>query len=262
MYDATIGILTYKSRDMLEGCLNSILSHHWSRRYEIIVVDNCSQDGTTEMVEQKYPAVWLIKNSSNKGVAPARNQIIKEASGNFIIFLDVDTLVHPESLDTLIQVMESHLETAIGGPKLVYRDGKIQLSCRPFPSLLNIIIEGTFLRDWFPNSKFVKNYTMEDWPHDKMREVDWMYGAALIIRRGALEKIGLFDESFFYLYEDIDICFRAKKAGYKIYYIPQATVTHFLERERKGIFHKKIHYHIRSILIYLFKDYYRYSFQN
>lgn len=262
MTDATIGILTYNSKELLKDCLTSILSRPWKRKYQILVVDNNSSDDTAAMVAQCYPSVRLIKNTVNRGVAPARNQIIRNAIGNFIIFLDVDTLVHPGALDTLIEVMEENPQAAIGGPKLVYRDGSLQLSCRPFPSFLNIVIEGTFLRGWFPDSHFVKRYTMEDWNHDEMRSIDWMYGAALVVNKAVLDEIGHFDERFFYLYEDIDICFRVKKAGYQIYYIPQATVTHFLEREHKGIFHNRIHHHIRSILIYLFKDYYRYSLQN
>jgi GT2 family glycosyltransferase len=152
--------------------------------------------------------------------------------------------------------MDQHPEVAISGPKLLYGDGTLQLSCRPFPSPLNILIEGTFLRDYFPNSRFVKGYTMEEWDHTELREVDWLYGACLIIRHSALERLGYFDDRFFYLYEDIDLCFRAKKLGMNVLYIPQAEVIHYLERERKSIFHPRIMVHIRSILLYLRKDYY------
>jgi GT2 family glycosyltransferase len=168
----------------------------------------------------------------------------------------VDTYVFPESLKTLVEVMDRHPEVAIGGPKLLYGDGSLQLSCRPFPSPLNILIEGTFLRDYFPGSRYVKDYTMQDWNHAGLREVDWMYGACLIIRRSVIDRLGAFDEGFFYLYEDIDLCFRAKKLGMKILYIPQAEVTHYLEREQKSVFHPRIVNHIRSILRYLIKNYY------
>jgi len=168
----------------------------------------------------------------------------------------VDTCVLPGSISTLVKVMDQHPGAAIGGPKLVYGDGRLQLSCRPFPSVFNAAIEGTFLKDWFPSSRFVKEYTMEDWDHGEMREVDWMYGACLIIRRDSFDKIGLFDEKFFYLYEEVDFCFRAKKQGFKVIYIPEATVVHFLERERKGILHPKIRIHVKSILRYLMKDRY------
>jgi GT2 family glycosyltransferase len=224
--------------------------------WEVRVVDNASNDGTVEMLQEKFPYVRLIKNPYNRGVAPARNQILRQAQGRYIVFLDVDTCLLPGSVSALVKVMDQHPRAAIGGPKLVYGDGRLQLSCRPFPSILNIAIEGTFLKEWFPSSRFVKEYTMEDWDHGQIREVDWMYGACFIVRRENLEQIGAFDEKFFYLYEDVDFCFRAKKEGFKILYIPEATVVHFLEREEKGIFHRRIRNHVKSILRYLMKDRY------
>jgi len=253
---ATIGILTYHSRELLKGLLESIQRHRWEHSYEIVVVDNDSADDTIPMVEKLWPSVRLVRNPVNRGVAPARNQIFRMSECEFVIILDVDTEVHPGSLDTLVNTMREHPEAGIAGPKLVYGDGRLQHSCRPFPSPMNIAIEGTFLRDWFPKSRFVKDYTLEDWDHQELREVDWMYGAALIIRKSVLDRVGLFDEGFFYLYEDIDLCFRVRKSGIKILYDPQAVVTHFLPRERKGILHNRIGVHCRSIVRYLLKDYY------
>lgn len=253
---ATIGILTYHSKDLLKGLLESILGNRWEYSYEIVVVDNNSADDTISMIETRFPSVRLVKNPENLGVARARNQIFRMSECEFVIILDVDTVVHPGSLDTLVSSMRKHPEAGIAGPKLVYGDGRLQHSCRPFPSPWNIAIEGTFLRDWFPRSRFVKEYTLEDWDHGELREVDWMYGAAWILRKRVLDQVGHFDEGFFYLYEDIDLCFRVKKNGFKILYDPQAVVTHFLPRERKGMFHNRIGVHCRSILRYLLKDYY------
>lgn len=256
MFDVTIGLVTWKARDLLRQCLDSLEANLDGLSVEMWVVDNNSHDGTLEMLRERYPVVSVIKNSVNRGVASGRNQIIEQAGGRYLTFLDVDTRVLPEALKTLVQVMNQHPEVAVGGPKLLYGDGRLQLSCRPFPSPMNILIEGTFLRDYFPNSRFVKDYTMEEWDHAEPREVDWMYGACLIIRRNLLDTLGHFDEGFFYLYEDIDLCFRARKLGMKVMYIPQAVVIHYLERERKSIFHPRITTHVRSILRYLRKDYY------
>lgn len=258
---ATVGILTWNSKDLLRGCLDSIFQNSWRHPFEVLVVDNDSADDTVAMLEAEYPGVRLIRNPENRGVAPARNQIFHAASAPYVIFLDVDTEVHPGSLDGLVDVMEAHPDAAIAGPKLVYEDGSLQLSCRPFPGPFNIALEGTFLRDWFPRSRFVTEYTMEGWPHDELREVDWMYGAALIVRQRCVPKMGVFDEGFFYLYEDIDLCFQAKKEGFKVLYDPRATVTHFLRRERRGLFHGAIKVHLRSILRYLLKDYYGIGFR-
>lgn len=254
--DVTVGIITWKAKELLRQLLDSVEACIGEVNYDIIVLDNQSGDGTVEMIENEYPGVKLIKNKRNEGVAPARNKIFKMAEGRYILILDVDTKILPGAIEVLVQAMNDHPRAAIGGPKLIYGDGSLQLSCRPFPTLLNIIIEGTFLRDWFPNSRFVKAYTMEDRDHNKIGEVDWMYGACLIIKKECLDAIGLFDEKFFYLYEDVDLCYRAKKLGYQIIYLPEATVIHFLQRERKGIFHPRIGSHIKSIFRYLLKDRY------
>ena len=259
--DATIGILTYRSKELLRGCLRSIFDVAWRRNYDVMVIDNASGDGTAEMVESEFPSVDLVRNPTNVGVAPARNQIFNRAAGRYVIILDVDTLVHPGSFDVLLDVMDKNPDAAIAGPRLVYRDGALQLSCRPFPNPLNIVLEGTFLRELFSKSRFVVNYTMEGWDHAEQRDVGWMYGAALVVRKSALAKIGLFDEGFFYLYEDIDLCFRARQAGFRNLYVPDAVVTHFLDRERKGVFHPRIGTHVRSITRYLLKDYYGVAFR-
>jgi GT2 family glycosyltransferase len=254
--DLTIGIITWNARSLLQQLLDSIYQAIKDVRFEVVVVDNGSIDGTLEMIKGEYPEVLIVENASNRGVAPARNQLLRKASGRYVLSLDVDTTLLPNgAVETLVSTMDSHPEAAIGGPKLVYKDCSLQLSCRPFPSPLNILIEGTFFRNHLANSRFVKGYTMEDWDHGSLREVDWMYGAALMIRASILNTIGYFDEAFFYLYEDIDFCFRARNAGYKVLYIPDAVVCHHLEREERSILSKTLWVHLRSIRRYLFKDY-------
>jgi len=253
--DVSIGIITWNSKELLTGLLDSIRSNAGDVEYEIVVVDNHSEDGSIEALESTYPEVILIKNPTNEGVTKARNKMLKKAGGRYILSLDVDTTVLPGAIPALVAAMDEHPEAAVGGPKLMYRDRSLQLSCRPFPSPLNILIEGTFLSEHFPNSRFVTEYSMCNWDHSELREVDWMYGAALIIRRSALDEVGLFDEGFFYLYEDIDYCYRARRLGKKVIYIPQAEIIHFLEREKKSVLHSRIGVHVKSILRYLIKDY-------
>lgn len=253
--DISIGIITWNSKALLTQLLDSIRANGGELEKEIIVVDNHSEDGTIQELESNYPEAILIRNSTNEGVTKARNKMLKAASGRYILSLDVDTTVLPGAVPALVAAMDENPEAAIGGPKLLYRDRSLQLSCRPFPSPLNILIEGTFLRDYFPNSRFVTEYSMSNWDHAELREVDWMYGAALIIRGSAVEEIGLFDEGFFYLYEDIDYCYRARKLGKKVIYIPRAEIIHFLEREGKSVLHSRIGVHLSSIFRYLRKDY-------
>ena len=255
MTDVTVGIITWNARELLRQLLQSVYKNIEGVRFEVLIVDNGSKDGTIEMLEKDYRDVRLIQNPVNEGVAPARNRILNGAQGRYILSLDVDTTIYPNAVEPLVRVMDENPHVAIGGPKLVYKDGKLQLSCRSFPSLLNIAIEGTFLRKHLSNSRFVRAYTMEDWDHRTQREVDWMYGACLIIRKDALRAIGGFDEKFFYLYEDIDFCYRAKRLGKGVLYIPSAVICHHLEREARSIFNRTIFIHIRSILRYLVLDY-------
>jgi N-acetylglucosaminyl-diphospho-decaprenol L-rhamnosyltransferase len=256
--DVTIGIITWNAKDLLAQLLDSIRASVENVRYEIVLVDNGSTDGTLEMVKTEYPEVILLENAANLGVAPARNQLLRKARGRYILSLDVDSTLFPNgAVETLVSTMDKHPEAAIGGPKLVYKDGSLQLSCRPYPSPLNILIEGTFLRKYLPHSRFVKGYNQEDWDHGSLREVDWMYGAALLIRSSVLDRIGLFDEAYFFLYEDIDLCFRARMAGYRVFYIPDAVICHHLEREERSMFSKTLWVHLRSIRRYLIRDYLR-----
>ncbi len=254
--DITIGIITWNARELLKQLLDSVFLSVKEVSFEVVVVDNGSSDGTLEMLKGSYPEVVLVENAENLGVAPARNQLMHTARGRYILSLDVDTTLYPNgAVETLVATMDQHPEAAIGGPKLVYKDGSLQLSCRPFPSPLNIAIEGTSLKKCAPNSRFVKNYTLEEWDHNSLREVDWMYGAALVIRSSLLDTIGYLDEAFFYLYEDIDHCFQARRKGYKVLYIPEAVICHHLEREERPLFSKTLRIHIRSIRRYLLKDY-------
>ncbi len=254
--DITIGIITWNARDLLEQLLDSVYASVKEVSFEVVVVDNGSTDRTLEMIDSDYRNVILVKNARNLGVAPARNQLLRKARGRYVLSLDVDTTLYPNgAVETLVAIMDRHPGTAIGGPKLVYKDGSLQLSCRPFPSPMNILLEGTFLKRYFPNSRFVKGYTLEDWDHAGLREVDWMYGAALVIRSSVLDELGYLDEAFFYLYEDIDLCFQARKRGYKVLYIPEAVICHHLEREERPLFSKTLRTHLRSIRRYLVKDY-------
>jgi len=256
--DITIGIITWNARELLRQLLDSVFLSIQSVSFEVVVVDNGSSDGTLEMLRESYPEVVRVENPENRGVAPARNQLMRASRGRYILSLDVDTTLYPNgAVETLVSVMDRHPEAAIGGPKLVYKDGSLQLSCRPFPSPLNILLEGTSLKKYVPGSRFVRDYTLEDWDHGSLREVDWMYGAALVIRTSLLPTIGSLDEGFFYLYEDIDLCFQARRKGYKVLYIPEAVICHHLEREERPLFAKTLRIHLRSIRRYLLKDYVR-----
>lgn len=262
--ELTVGLITWNAKDMLRDVLDSLKEGMEGVDGEIVLIDNHSTDGSVEMVKKDYPDVVLVENAENRGVARARNQILAPARGRYIVFVDVDALVHPGSMRKLVDAMDARPDAGIGGPKLVYRDGTLQLSCRPFPNILRIVFEGTFLRRFFRKTALVRNYTMEDWDHNDTRSVDWMYGACLIIRRELFAELRGFDEGYFYQYEDIDLCWRAKQLGYDVIYVADAVVTHFLDREAQisggdprdawtPFSHPLIKQHIRSIVRFLWR---------
>ena len=255
--DLTIAISTWNQKALLEQLLDSIYASVANVSFDVHVVANGSRDGTVEMVRERYPEVDLTVFKENIGIGGARKHLLGNARGRYVLSLDVDTTLFPNgAVETLVSTMDEHPDAAIGGPKLVYKNGSLQLSCRPFPSPMNILIEGTFLRNYFPLSRFVKDYTMEDWDHNHLREVDWMYGAALIIRTSLLKEV-VYDASFRHKYEDMDHCFQARKAGYKVLYIPDAVICHHLEVENKFDFSKALVDHVRSMTRYMVKDYLR-----
>lgn len=257
--DVTLGIITWNAKALMRQLLDSIREQVHGVAYEIVVVDNDSHDGTKEMIKAEYPEVRLFENERNVGVGPARNRLLRESRGRYVLSLDNDTtMLANDAVGILVRTMDAHPNAAVSGPKLVYKDGSLQLSCRPFPRPLNILLEGTGLRRWFGTTRWVLDYTLERWDHATLREIDWMYGAALMIRRSALPKLGLFDEGFFYLYEDVEFCLRAKRLGYQILYIPDAVICHHLEREGRSVLSKTLQVHVRSILRYLRRLYFGY----
>lgn len=198
--------------------------------FEVIVVDNASTDGSADMVAEEHPWAKLIRSERNLGFSAGNNLGIKAASGRSVLLLNPDTLVHPGALAALVQFADSHPEAGIIGPRLLNADGSIQYSCRSFPTLATGFFRNTFLGRLFPKNRFNRDYLLTDWDHNAVREVDWVSGAAMMIRREVLDQIGLLDEGFFMYCEDVDICYRAHRAGWKVMYCPDAVITHMIAR--------------------------------
>jgi GT2 family glycosyltransferase len=247
MKDVTIGIATWNAAGLLRDCLLSIIENVIGLTYEVVVVDNGSVDDTSKVMKEEFPDFIYIRNEVNEGVARARNKCLDIADSRYVILLDVDTIIFPGSLEILVEVMDRNPQAGIGGPMLLNPDGSIQMSCRTFQTPLTVLFRGTFLSKLFPNSRFMRNHLMADWNHEKIRSVDWMMGACHIIRREALSDIGKLDQGFFYLYEDVEYCWRAKKQGWGMLYIPQSRITHIYQRQSTAGFNKMTVKHIKSI---------------
>ncbi len=246
-HDVTIGLLCYRDKQFIDDLLASIEVAGGQYRYQWILSDNGSTDGTREMVREKYPYVLILENGDNLGVAAGRNRLFWNSTAKYTMILDSDTLVQPGAIDTLVETAEKYPNASLIAPKLVYRDGSLQLSCRPFPKFHHVLIEGTKYRKFFEWTGIPSRVDMRNIDHDQFMEIDCVYGAAMLMRNRFLHEVGGFDEGYFYQYEDYDLCFRLKNAGHENWYQPSATVTHFYEREERGVFHARLKTHLKSI---------------
>lgn len=246
--DLSIVIVTYNSSIFIKECIGSLLNQSDLLKKEIIVIDNASSDDTAKIIKFNFPAVNLLQNYRNLGFAKANNHGAKVSQGKYILFLNPDTIIQNATLEKMIQFMEINSDAGIIGPKLLYPDGSLQFSCRQFYTVRAILMRRTFLGKLFPNSKSLKNHLMSDWNHNTIKDVDWVLGACLMIRRDILEKAGYFDEKYKIYFEDVDLCYRVKKLGYKVYYFPEATAIHYHQRESAKKLSMKTIWHILSAI--------------
>ena len=231
----SVCIVTYKARDLLRDCLNS-LSSHTALDYEVIVVDNGSGDQVAEMLAGEFPAVRLIENATNLGFTFPMNQALKEGNGKYLLQLNPDTLILPEALDRMISFMESNPKIGICGPKVLNRDGTLQKSCRrgePTPMAVISYFLGLSAR--FPQSKRFGGYQLNYLKEDETSAVAGVSGSCMMIRRDVLDDIGYLDERFFAYQEDADICRRARETGWQVYYYPAAQIIHFGGQGGSGV---------------------------
>ena len=248
----SVVILTWNSARKIQTCLES-LPAGLTVAHEVIVVDNGSRDDTVALLRGRFPNVRIIANCNNRGVAPARNQGIRCARGEYILILDDDTIVHPGALDQLVQLLCTRPEIGLCGPKLVDAHGQLCLSCRLFPTLTDK------LGRRFPSAltrRASRHAELADWAHDTLRPVDYMIGACQLIRRRALDDVGLLDEHFFYGPEDVDLCLRMHQAGWQVVYQPAAVVTHAEQRIARSVFSRLGWKHLQGLAYYFRKHRY------
>jgi len=222
----TVVIVSYNTREILSNCLDALFSNSMSKEMEVFVVDNDSRDQSAAMVSERYPQVHLIANRQNLGFAAANNQAFRQASGEYIVLLNPDAYVGPSSIPNAVRFMESHPECGLCGGKIISPEGRLEPSARRFPSPLTKLLTLSGLRAKFPSSRWLNWHEFGDFAHDRPMEVDWVPGTFTIVRKAMLDSIGPFDERFFIYYEETDLCLRAKKAGWKVFFIPDAEVMH------------------------------------
>ena len=226
----SVTICSWNTQSDLRDCLQSLQDAHNEASFEVIVIDNNSEDGSPDMVEREFPSVRLFRMSQNLGFTGGHNYAMEQRLAPHVFLLNSDANVHPGAISGLLNFIEANPQAGIIGPKVLNPDGSLQLSCRRFPNPLAALFRNTPIGKLFPNNPFTRDYLMLDWDHDKPREVDWVSGCAFMVRSDLIEKIGTFDPEYFMYCEDVDWCFRTWQAGYKVMYVPDAVVTHAIGR--------------------------------
>jgi GT2 family glycosyltransferase len=226
--DLSVCIVTYQACGLLRDCLHSLYKNASGLDLEAIVVDNGSTDGVAEMLRQEFPQVQLIENPANAGYTRPMNQSLRAATGRYLLQLNPDTLILPGALEALLAFIEVHPEAGICGPKVLNRDRTLQKPCRRGePRPLAVISYFTGLSRLFPRSRLFGGYLLNYLDEDQLHEVAGVSGSCMLVRRETVTEIGYLDERFFAYQEDADYCFRARQAGWKVFYVPQAQIVHY-----------------------------------
>lgn len=219
-------IVSWNTQSLLRRCLETLKDELSGIEHEVYVVDNASADGSAPMVAKEHAWVHLLANRENRGFAAANNQALALATGQYLLLLNPDTEVLPGSLHTLVQFLDEHSDAGVVAPQLLNSDGSIQRSCRQFPTFAGMLYELLGLSRLFPGRAQFRQYKMLDWNHDDERQVDQPEGACLLTRRAVIDEVGALDEGFFMLFEEVDWCYRVKKAGWQIWFTPSAQIVH------------------------------------
>ena len=237
--DLSVVVVSWNTRALLSKCLTTLKSELDSLgpnfKSEVFLIDNNSADGSAEMAAAEHPWVNLTANKENLGFAKANNQAFRVAKGRLVLLLNPDTEVQPGAIAVLLDFIDSHPDAAIVAPQLLNSDGSVQRSCREFPTFMGMVYELIGLSKMFPDNQTFGRYKMLDFNHDTERQVDQPEGACLLVRRSVMDKVGMLDEGFFMLFEEVDWCYRIIEAGYQIWFTPRAQVIHHYGQSIKQV---------------------------
>ncbi|HEY3284791.1 MAG TPA: glycosyltransferase family 2 protein [Armatimonadota bacterium] len=272
--DLSVVILNWNTSDDLKRCLKSVESeaagvtapatvgggnrdpHTGSQvSVEVVVVDNASSDGSAGMVREEFPWARVLENARNLGFSAGNNRGIEQSRGRYVLLLNPDTVVHAGAFHELVWFADRHSDAGVVGAKLLNRDGTLQYSCRRFPKMADGLFRHTPLGKLMPRNKFTRGYLLMDHDHGAEAEVDWVSGAAMLLRREVLDQVGLLDAKFFMYCEDVDICYRAKQAGWKVLYCPSSVITHLIARASDQNAARMIIQHHKSMYRFFRKHY-------
>jgi N-acetylglucosaminyl-diphospho-decaprenol L-rhamnosyltransferase len=229
-------IVNYYNSAPLKNCLESIYRTLQNISFEVIIVDNSQKDSGMASLRQSYTQVRYILNSTNTGFAKANNQAVQSAQGEFLLFLNPDTILTDQAIEKMQEHLRSNPDIGALGPKVLNTDGSLQYSCRRFPTLLTGLFNRySLLSRWFPDNPYSVRYMMKDFSHDEIREVDWLSGCCLMVPRVIFDQAGGFDEHYFLFNEDVDLCRAIHQNGFKVKYFPFAEITHHISTSNSKV---------------------------
>jgi N-acetylglucosaminyl-diphospho-decaprenol L-rhamnosyltransferase len=242
-------VVTYQSRPYLEPLLDSLLAEAEHLPLEIVVVDSHSSDGGPEFVEAHYTDVRVMRMTSNWGFAAGCNLGARSTSAGSVLFLNPDVIVLPGSLSLMVGYLKGREDVGVLGCRLVNPDGSLQLSCREFYTWRSALLRRTPMGRLFPGHPELVRHLLLDYDHDTPREVDWVLGTCLLCRRRALDHVGGMDDRFFLYFEDVDLCYRMHRHGWKVLYYPDAgMIHHHVRHSARGWSRPAAWTHLRSMI--------------
>lgn len=252
-------VLNYREPKETIRCVSALLRQSIRDRLEIVVIDNHSCDESIGVLRNRlsvYPEVRILESARNRGYGQGNDFGIQKATGRYMLVINPDNEVEPEGLKRMVEAMESDPGIGILGPRLRHEDGTIRTSARRFPTLAEVFIKRTILRKLFPNK--VERYLNQRTDPNVIRDVDWVAGACVLMRRDLYVDLGGFDLRFFLFFEDIDLCRRVRAAGKRVIYFPHAEATDRKQRLSEGGFFalltkRTVRIHLASALKYFWK---------
>lgn len=258
--DLSIIIVNYNTKQLTLDCIASIYASTTTYSYEIILIDNHSSDATVEAVEQQFPQVKVIRNTTNTGFAKANNQGMQIASGRYVLLLNSDTVVQPDTFQTMLLFMEEHPEIGASGCKVILPDGSLDKACkRGFPTPSASFYYAFGISKLFPKNPRFNQYQLGHLDPNESYPVDCLVGAFMLVRSEVILEIGGLDETFFMYGEDIDWCYRIKQAGWGIYYYSHTYIVHYKGGSAKRRPRKIIYEFHRAMWVFHRKHYHRHT---
>lgn len=258
MIKLSISIVNFNTKNYLKKCLESIERNVHGIDYEVIVADNNSRDSSVEMLRRDYPWVYTIANKDNLGAPIAKNQTFKQAKGKYILILDSDIEILPGAIEEMLNFMDKHPKVGILGPSVMFPDNKPQHSCnKSVPTLWSAFGNKFFffanLRYRFYRSTIGYIYLKKRYRQPE--KFIWLGGMCLLVRKEVIQQLHGIDEKFFIYFDDTDFCLRANNAGWKVYYLPSASVIHYMSKG-VGQFNTFLYPKMYEGELYFFKKHY------